>query len=48
VLLARELDGVRTLRDIKSIEVFDEAEVCTELQQQKALVHIGHNVPHEP
>jgi len=27
MLLARELDGVRMLRNIKSVEVFDEAEV---------------------
>jgi len=27
VLLGRELDGVRTLRNIKSVGVFDEAEV---------------------
>jgi len=26
-LLARELDGIRMLRNIKSVEVFDEAEV---------------------
>ena len=27
VLLTRELDGVRALRNIKSVEVFDETEV---------------------